>query len=117
MRSAWCSPHAVTHAAHPLQRSETKIEKMPPDPGLFFSGVAKIAFALWNAIGTLSMTPKNSSFAAGEKPLTAWVTSRMNVSAGVLSFLATASRIRSRVCLVISGSSLSIFCRSPLSVT
>ena len=63
MRSAWWSPHAVTQAAQPLHRSETKIEKMPPDPGFFFSGVAKIAFALWNAIGTLSMTLKNSSFA------------------------------------------------------
>ena len=43
IRSASCSPQAVTHAAHPLQRSETKIEKMPPPPGFFFSGVAKIA--------------------------------------------------------------------------
>jgi hypothetical protein len=34
----------VTHAAHPLQRSDTKIEKTPPEPGAFFSGVAKIAF-------------------------------------------------------------------------
>ena len=90
---------------------------MPPEPGFFFSGVAKIAFALWNAIGTLSMTLKNSSFAFGEKPLTECVTSRMNVCAGVLSFFATASRIRSRVCLVISGSSFSIFCRSLLSLT
>ena len=34
---------AVTHAAHPLQRSETKIENTPPEPGVRFSGVAKIA--------------------------------------------------------------------------
>ena len=60
IRSAWCSPHAVTHAAHPLQRSDTKIEKTPPAAGLFFSGVAKIALAFWYAIGTLSMTLKNS---------------------------------------------------------
>jgi hypothetical protein len=33
----------------------------------------------------------------------------MNCCAGVLSFLATASRIRSRVRLVISGSSFSMF--------
>jgi hypothetical protein len=27
-----------------LHRSDTKIEKTPPDPGAFFSGVEKIAF-------------------------------------------------------------------------
>ena len=44
IRSAWCSPQAVTQAAQPLQRSDTKMEKTPPMPGIFFSGVAKIAF-------------------------------------------------------------------------
>jgi hypothetical protein len=47
MRRAWWSPHAATQAAHPLHRSETKIEKTPPLPGLFRSGVAKMAFAFW----------------------------------------------------------------------
>ena len=37
------APDAVTQAAQPLQRSETKMEKMPPPPGFRFSGVAKMA--------------------------------------------------------------------------
>ena len=37
-------PHAVTQAAHPLQRSETMIVKRPPPPGVRFSGVPKMAF-------------------------------------------------------------------------
>ena len=46
MRRASWSPHAVTHAAQPLHRSDTKIEKMPPLPGFFFSGPLKMAFTL-----------------------------------------------------------------------
>ena len=44
MRSASWSPQAVTQAAHPLQRSETKIEKMPPLPGFLRSADLKMAF-------------------------------------------------------------------------
>ena len=44
--SASWSPHSVTHSPHPLQRSETKIEKMPPAPGVFFSRFAKMALTL-----------------------------------------------------------------------
>ena len=46
MRSAWWSPHSVTHSPQPLQRSDTKIEKMPPPPAFFFSGTRKMAFTL-----------------------------------------------------------------------
>src|SRR5688500_20132982 len=83
MRSASCSPHAVTHAAQPLQRSETNIEKIPPPPGFFFSGVAKMALVFWYAIGTLSMALKNCVLATSEKPFTACVTCRISCCGGV----------------------------------
>jgi hypothetical protein len=43
MRRALWSPHAVTHAAQPLQRSLTKMEKTPPEPGVLRSGDEKMA--------------------------------------------------------------------------
>ena len=46
LRALW-SPQAVTQAAQPLQRSLTKIEKMPPEPGLLRSGEEKMAFTFW----------------------------------------------------------------------
>jgi len=77
--------------------------------GPFFSGVAKMAFVFWYAIGTLSMTAKNWSFASSEKPSTTLVTSRTRSLNGVLAFLATASRMSSRVRFSISGSERNIF--------
>src|SRR6516162_6569440 len=53
--SALWSPQAVTQAAQPLHKSETKIEKMPPEPGALRSGDEKMALVFWYAIGTLSM--------------------------------------------------------------
>jgi len=47
MRRASWSPQAVTQAAQPLQRSETKMEKMPPEPGDLRSGELKMAFTFW----------------------------------------------------------------------
>ena len=46
MTSAPWSPHCSTHSPQPLQRSETKIEKMPPSPGFFFSIDLKMAGTL-----------------------------------------------------------------------
>ena len=42
LRALW-SPQAVTQAAQPLQRSLTKMEKMPPLPGALRSGEEKMA--------------------------------------------------------------------------
>jgi len=53
--SALWSPQAVTQAAQPLHKSETKMEKMPPLPDCLRSGEEKMAFVFWYAIGTLSM--------------------------------------------------------------
>ena len=46
LRALW-SPQAVTQAAQPLQRSETKMEKMPPVPGALRSGDEKMAVTFW----------------------------------------------------------------------
>jgi hypothetical protein len=90
----------------------------PPEPGLFFSGVAKMALVFCYAIGTLSMTLKNSSLARAEKPFTSCVTLRMkSCGFGASSLLEIAARIISRVRLLISGSRFSMFCRSPASLT
>ena len=93
------------------------MEKMPPPPGFFFSGVAKMAFVLWNAIGILSRTLKNCVLAVSEKPFTSWVTWRISVCSGVPVFFATVSRMSSRVRRSISGTSPSIFLRSDGSST
>ena len=45
--SARWSPQAVTQAAQPLQRSLTKMEKMPPEPGALRSGDEKMALVFW----------------------------------------------------------------------
>ena len=47
MRRALWSPQAVTQAAQPLQRSLTKMEKMPPEPGALRSGEEKMALTFW----------------------------------------------------------------------
>ena len=106
----------MTHAAQPLQRSETKIEKTPPAPGFFFSGVAKMAFVFSYAIGTFSITSKSWRLASAEKPFTSLVTFWMICGSGTGSF-ARPSRIISRVRFSISGMSCSIFWRSLESVT
>ena len=64
-RASW-SPQTCTHSPHPLQRSLTKMEKMPPLPGFFFSTLRKIAVTSLYASGNWSMMLVNSPRAASE---------------------------------------------------
>ena len=90
---------------------------MPPLPGVFLSGVEKIALAFWKAIGTFSMTAKNWRLASSENPSTSFVTLRRSSGRGVRALAVTESRINARVRLSISGTDRNIFARSSGSVT
>ena len=66
IRRALWSPQTCTHSPQPLQRSLTKMEKMPPLPGLFFSMLRKIAVTSLYASGNLPMMRVNSPRAFSE---------------------------------------------------
>ena len=74
IRSAWCSPQAVTQAAQPLQRSDTKIEKTPPPPGLLLLGRREDRVGLLVRHRHLVDDVEELRLASGEKPLTSLVT-------------------------------------------
>ena len=60
MRSASWSPQTWTHSPQPLQRSDTKIEKRPPPPGVFGSIDRNIAGTFEYAIGSFAIIPVSS---------------------------------------------------------